>query len=148
MSDRGFRRTRVAKPSGAVESAGATARNRDRSLVALIVAAATCSGGALAVAPRASAVPAPEVEYLYDISVRRQYNFGNAGDPIGYAHGICDKVSNGEGYAQVMGDVRNDVRPNDEFAANYLVTNAVNIFCPAQLWQLRNSAANYMPPPQ
>jgi hypothetical protein len=24
----------------------------------------------------------------------------------------------------------------------------VNIYCPAQLWQLRNSAGGYVPPPQ
>ncbi len=117
------------------------------SVVALIVAG-TLAGSAVALAPRAHAVPAPEVEYLYDITVRRQYSFANAADAINYAHGICDKVSNGASYAQVMGDVKNDVRPNDEYAANYLVSYAVNIFCPAQLWQLRNSAANYVPPPQ
>jgi hypothetical protein len=27
-----------------------------------------------------------------------------------------------------MGDVKNDVQPNDDYAANYLVWNAVNIF--------------------
>ena len=46
-----------------------------------------------------------------------------------------------------MGDVKNDIRPNDEFAANYLVSYAVNLLCPAQIWQLRNSAAHYQPPP-
>jgi len=116
-------------------------------LVALIVAP-TFMGGVLTLAPQAHAVPAPEVEYLYDITVRRQYSFANAADAINYAHGICDKVSNGVSYAQVMGDVKNDVRPNDEYAANYLVSNAVNIFCPAQIWQLRNSAGNYVPPTQ
>ena len=68
------------------------------------------------------------MEYLYDITVRRQYSFANAADAINYAHGICDKVSNGASYAHVMGDVKNDVRPNDEYAANYLVSNAVNIY--------------------
>jgi hypothetical protein len=47
-----------------------------------------------------------------------------------------------------MGDVKTDVRPNDEYAANYLISNAVNIYCPAQIWQLRNSAGSYVPPPQ
>jgi hypothetical protein len=50
-------------------------------------------------------------------------------------------------YPQVMGEVKGDVVPNDEFAANYLVSNAVGILCPAQIWQLRNSAAGYRPPP-
>jgi Protein of unknown function (DUF732) len=122
------------------------AKNRGFSLAALVVGATFC--GALAAAPRAHAVPAPEVEFIYDITVRRQYSFANADEAINYAHGICDKLANGAGYAQLMGDTKNDVRPNDEYAANYLVTNAVNIFCPAQIWQLRNSAANYVPPPQ
>jgi hypothetical protein len=45
-----------------------------------------------------------------------------------------------------MGDVKNDVTPNDEFAANYLVSYAVNLLCPAQIWQLHKSAAHYRPP--
>jgi len=114
-------------------------------LVALVVGAMI--GGGLTAVPRAHAVPAPEVEFIYDITVRKQYSFASAADAINYAHGICDKLSNGASYPQVMGDVKNDVRPNDEYSANYLVTNAVNIFCPAQIWQLRNSAANYLPPP-
>jgi hypothetical protein len=54
-------------------------------------------------------------------------------------------VTGGTSYAQVMGDVKNDVSPNDEFAANYLVSYAVNLLCPEQLWQLRKSAARYVP---
>ena len=147
MTDRDIRVRGIPALNGVIEFPAASAMRRGSWLIVLIVAA-MFSGGVLALAPRAHAVPAPEVEYLYDITVRRQYSFANAADAINYAHGICDKVSNGASYAQVMGDVKNDVRPNDEFAANYLVSNAVNIFCPAQLWQLRNSAANYVPPPQ
>jgi hypothetical protein len=96
-------------------------------------------------APRAAAVPGPEIEYTYDVMVRRHYDFpGN--DAIGYGFGICDKVSRGQPYASVMGDVKAEVLPNDEFAANYLVSNAVGILCPAQIWQLRSSAAGYRPP--
>ena len=115
------------------------------SLTALIAAAAM--GGTMqGLAPRARAAPAPEVEYVYDVMVRRHYNFPN-NDAVSYGYGICDKVSRGEGYAQVMGEVKGDVVPNDEFAANYLVSYAVNLLCPAQIWQLRNSAAHYQPPP-
>jgi hypothetical protein len=114
-------------------------------LTALIGAAAM--GGAIpGLVPRAHAAPAPEVEYVYDVMVRRHYNFSNPDEAINYGHGICDKVGRGEGYAQVMGDVKSDVIPNDEFAANYLVSYAVNLLCPAQIWQLRNSAAGYQPP--
>jgi hypothetical protein len=118
---------------------------RRTSRAALIVAAAAVSGVPLAVAPWAHAAPAPEVEYLYDVTVRRHYNFPN-NDALNYGHGICDKVTAGESYAQVMGDVKSDVTPSDEFAANYLISYAVNLLCPAQIWQLRNSAAHYQPP--
>jgi hypothetical protein len=114
--------------------------------VVLLVAVAVVGGAAETFAPRAGAVPAPEVEYVYNVMVRRHYNFPN-NDALSYGHEICDKVTRGEPYAQVMGDVKSDVTPNDEFAANYLVSYAVNILCPAEIWQLRNSAAGYQPPP-
>lgn len=60
---------------------------------------------------------------------------------------ICDKVSAGQSFAQVMGDVKSDVTPSDEFAANYLISYAVSQYCPEQIWQLRNSAAGYQAPP-
>jgi Protein of unknown function (DUF732) len=110
-----------------------------------LIAAAAIGAAAQGLAPLAHAAPAPEVEYVYDVMVRRHYNFSNSGDAINYGYGICEKVSRGEGYAQVMGDVKNDVVPNDELSANYLVSYAVNVLCPAQIWQLRNSAAHYQP---
>jgi hypothetical protein len=121
--------------------------NRTTSVVTLILAAAAIGGAMQGLAPRAHAAPAPEVEYVYDVMVRRHYNFSNTGEAINYGYGLCDKVSRGEGYAQVMGEVKRDVVPNDEFAANYLVSYAVNLLCPTQIWQLRNSAAHYQPPP-
>ncbi len=117
---------------------------RSRAFAASLVAAAGLAGVAQTL-PRAHAAPDPRVEYTYDVMVRRQYNFPN-NDAIGYGYGICDKVGGGQGYAQVMDDVKRDVTPNDEFAANYLVSYAVNLLCPAQIWQLRNSAARYQPP--
>ena len=115
--------------------------------IVLVAFAAVAGGAALMPCPRAQAAPAPEVEYVYDVMVRRHYDFPN-NDAIGYGHGICGKLTQGEGYAQVMGDVKRDVNPNDEFAANYLVSYAVNLLCPEQIWQLRNSAAHYQPPAQ
>jgi hypothetical protein len=112
---------------------------------ALAITAAAGVAGSLPLGPvpRAYAAPAPEVEYVYDVMVRRHYNFSNPNEAVDYGHGICDEMGRGEGYAQVMGDVKND---NDEFAANYLVSYAVNLLCPAQIWQLRNTAAHYQPP--
>jgi uncharacterized protein DUF732 len=119
---------------------------RRRSVVAGIAVASALAAVAHTLAPPAFAVPAPDVEYTYDVVARRHYDFPN-NDAIGYGYGICDKVRNGEGYPQVMAEVKSDVLPNDEFAANYLVSYAVGILCPPQIWQLRNSAANYTPPP-
>ncbi|AFC54287.1 MULTISPECIES: DUF732 domain-containing protein [Mycobacterium] len=116
-----------------------------KSLVALIVGAVSVGGFLLTPPPRVHAAPAPEVEYVYDVVVRRHYGFPD-NDALSYGHGICDKVGRGEGYGQVMGDVKSDVTPNDEFAANYLVSYAVNLLCPELIWQLRNSAAGYQPP--
>ena len=114
-------------------------------VAALIVIAAALGGATQTRAPRAQAAPDPQVEYLYDVAGRRHYDFPN-NDALGYGRGICDKVTRGESYAQVMGDVKSDVTPNDEFAANYLVSYAVNLLCPAQIWLLRNSAVHYRPP--
>lgn len=115
------------------------------SLVVLSVGGAAVAATLLMLPPRAHAAPAPEVEYVYDVVVRRHYGFpGN--DALGYGHGICDKVGRGEPYGQIMGDVKSDVTPSDEFAANYLVSYAVNLLCPELIWQLRNSAAGYQPP--
>jgi hypothetical protein len=119
---------------------------RRKSVMASIVTAATLGVVAQMQAPPAFAVPAPEVEYTYDVVARRHYQFPN-NDAIGYGYGICDKVTQGEPYAHVMGDVKGDIVPNDEQSANYLVSNAVGILCPAQIWQLRNSAAGYQAPP-
>jgi hypothetical protein len=113
---------------------------------ALLTASTAIGVVTLTPAPVAYAVPAPEVEYTYDVVFRRHYAFPN-NDAIAYGYGICDKVRSGEGYPRVMADVKADIQPNDEVSANYLVSNAVGILCPAQIWQLRNSAANYTPPP-
>ncbi|WP_319451193.1 MULTISPECIES: DUF732 domain-containing protein [unclassified Mycobacterium] len=98
-------------------------------------------------APPALAAPAPEVEYTYNVIVRRHFEFPN-NDAIGYGFGICDKVARGQRYGDVMGDVKRQVFPNDEQAANYVVSYSVGILCPAEIWQLRNSAASYRPPPE
>jgi hypothetical protein len=117
------------------------------SLIAFLFLIAVVAFGGATPTPRAHAAPAPEVEYVYDVVVRRHYGFPN-NDALGYGHRICEKVTNGEGYAHVMSDVKSDITPNDEFAANYLVSYAVNFLCPDQLWQLRNSAAGYRLPPE
>lgn len=113
--------------------------------VALTAIAFVMSWVGIDAAPQASAVPGPEVEYTYNVIVRRHFDFPN-NDAIGYGFATCDKVAQGVPYAAVMSDVKRDVIPNDEQSANYVVSNAVGILCPAQIWRLRNSAAGYRPP--
>ena len=71
----------------------------------------------------------------------------NADAALSYGHGICDNVAAGRTYAQLMGDVKDDFSTSDEYQASYLTTQAVNELCPAMIWQLRNSAGHYQPPP-
>jgi hypothetical protein len=118
---------------------------RRKAVITSLVVAATLGVLANSHAPPAAAVPGPEIEYVYNVMVRRHYEFPN-NDALGYGFGICDKVTRAEPYAKVMSDVKTEVMPNDEFAANYLVSYAVGILCPAQISQLRNSAAGYRPP--
>ena len=120
-------------------------RTLAESLAAVSFAGAGMLGVAtLALAPSARA---DVVAYLLNVTVRPGYNFANADAALSYGHGICDKVSAGRTYAQIMGDVKADFNTSDEYQASYLISQAVNELCPALIWQLRNSAANYRPPP-
>src|SRR5262245_3536899 len=123
---RGTQRIRVRFSPGVLHKISAA--RPDRWLATAIVTAAVAIVAQIP-APQAHAAPAPEVEYMYDVAVRRHYNFPN-NDALGYGRGICDKVRSGDSYGQLMGDVKNDVTPSDEFAANYLVSYAVNLLCP------------------
>jgi hypothetical protein len=106
--------------------------------------AAVFGVAAVALAPSARA---DVVAYLVNVTVRPGYQFANADAALAYGYGICDKVSQGRGYAQVMGDVKADFNTSDEYQASYLISQAVNELCPALIWQLRNSAAHYRAPP-
>jgi len=110
-------------------------------LFAAVLASSTA--GALALAP---AGHADQVAYLVNVTVRPGYNFPNAEAALEYGNAICDKVAAGRGYPQIMGDVKSDFATSDEFQASYLITQAVNELCPAQIWALRESAAGYRPP--
>jgi hypothetical protein len=105
----------------------------------------TLVAAAVLVVPLASPVcaRADVVAYLVNVTVRPGYNFANADDALGYGHGICVKVAEGRAYADVIGDIRSDFNTTDGYQASYLITQAVNELCPAQIWQLRSSAAGY-----
>lgn len=119
-------------------------QHRSVSLATLFGCTAAWVVGTVALAPCARA---DQVAYLVNVTVRPGYNFPNAQAALDYGYGVCDKVSAGRGYPQVMGDVKADFNTSDEFQASYLISQAVNELCPAMIWQLRNSAAHYRPPP-
>jgi Protein of unknown function (DUF732) len=113
----------------------------EKPLAAVILAGALLLATAVTPSARADVVA-----YLVNVTVRPGYHFANTDAALSYGHGICDKVSAGHSYAQVMGDVKADFNTPDEYQASYLISQAVNELCPALIWQLRNSAAHYRPP--
>jgi hypothetical protein len=127
-----------------VKRQSATARTPGKSVGVLFATAATLSAATLGLAPNARA---DVVAYLVNVHVRPGNNFPNADAALGYGYGICDKVAAGRGFPDVMADVRADFNTSEDYQASYLISQAVNELCPAQIWQLRNSAAHYQSPP-
>src|SRR5882724_2541754 len=64
---------------------------------------------------------ADAVAYLIEVTVRPGYNFANADAALGYGYQVCDKVSLGRTYADLIGDVKSDFQTADEFQASYLI---------------------------
>ncbi|MCV7172391.1 DUF732 domain-containing protein [Mycobacterium manitobense] len=111
--------------------------------VATVVAATAVMGVGVTTAGPAGA---DAVGYLVNVTVRPGYNFPNADAALAYGRGICDEIAAHRPYAQIIADIRADFRSTDEYQAAYLVNQAAGELCPAQIWQLRNSAAHYRPP--
>ena len=101
----------------------------------------------LAVLSVPATAQADTTAYLIGVTVRPGYNFPDGDAALRYGYGICDKVAAGQPFSQVMGDVRGDFNTDDDYQASYLISQAVNELCPAQIWQLRSSAAHYQSPP-
>jgi hypothetical protein len=100
------------------------------------------SAGAVVAAPTAGA---DVVAYLVNVHVRPGYNFPNAEAAIGYGQTICDRVAAKMSYAELVDQVKADFHTTDYYQGGYLINQAVNELCPAQIWQLRQSAAGYIP---
>jgi hypothetical protein len=86
---------------------------------------------------------ADALAYLVNVTVRPGYKFANADDAIGYGRGICDKVAHGRSYAALIGDMKRYFSTGDDYQASFLIAQAVNELRPAQIWQLRNTAAGH-----
>ena len=115
---------------------------RGSSTAIIVAVAAALSSVGLAGAPTADA---DEVAYLVNVTVRPGYNFPNAEAALAYGRSICGDIASGNTYGQVMQRVKGDFNTRDEYQASYLISQSVNELCPAQIWQLRRSAAGYTP---
>jgi hypothetical protein len=109
----------------------------------LLGAVIAAGAAVVAVAPPANA---DVVAYLVNVHVRPGYNFPNADAAIGYGNTICDRVAAKMSYAQLVEEVKADFNTADYYQGAYLINQAVNELCPAQIWQLRQSAAGYKLP--
>jgi Protein of unknown function (DUF732) len=110
---------------------------------ASMAAALATAAATVALAPPAGA---DSVAYLVNVHVRPGYNFPNAEAAIGYGNTICDRVGAKMGYAQLVDQVKADFHTTDYYQGAYLINQAVNELCPAQIWQLRQSAGGYTLP--
>jgi hypothetical protein len=99
--------------------------------------------GSIAVARQANA---DELGYLVNITVRPGYNFPNAGAAVAYGYSVCDRIQQGMGYGPLLAGIMTDLSITDEYQAAYLVNQAAEMLCPTGIWQLRQSAANYVGP--
>ncbi|MGE2731842.1 DUF732 domain-containing protein [Mycolicibacterium vaccae] len=107
-----------------------------------VLSAGLLSAGALVAAPNSAA---DDVAYLVNVHVRPGYNFPNADAALGYGRSVCDRVAGQMPYAELVDQVKADFHSADYYQGAYLINQAVNELCPAQIWQLRQSAAGYTP---
>lgn len=91
------------------------------------------------------AAHADRVAYLVNVTVRPGYSFPSPEAALRYGYGICDKLSAGRTYGELISDAKADFATTDEFQASYLISQATNELCPAMIWSLRQSAAGYRP---
>lgn len=108
---------------------------------ALLLGAGAVSA-ALAMAPPASA---DQLGYLINVTVRPTYGFPNPQAALDYGYGLCDRIAAKQSYAGIAAEVKRDFDTDDEYTVSYLLSQAAQELCPAQTWQLRQSAAGYRP---
>ncbi|KDE96816.1 membrane protein [Mycolicibacterium aromaticivorans JS19b1 = JCM 16368] len=109
----------------------------------LLIAGTLAALGALTTADPAHA---DNIGYLINVTVRPGYNFPNADAALAYGHGVCDQINSGVRYGQLVNTIKSDFSTTDEFQASYLISQSAQELCPAAIWQLRQSAAGYVPP--
>jgi len=105
------------------------------SLAAILVAVGTGTA-AIAVAPGAHA---DQVGYLVNVHVRPGYSFADAQTALDYGYSVCDRVAAETRFADLVNQVEADLDTSDPDQSTYLIGQAVDQLCPADLWQLRQS---------
>jgi hypothetical protein len=111
----------------------------------LLIAGGLAALGAMGVLTGAHPARADNIGYLINVTVRPGYNFPNADAALAYGHGVCDQISSGVSYGQLVKTIKADFNTGDEFQASYLISQSAQELCPAAIWQLRQSAAGYVP---
>lgn len=112
----------------------------------LLIAAGVGILSALAPVGSAAVAHADELGYLINITVRPGYHFPGPDAAVAYGYGICDKIHQGVSYGPLLAGIMTDQATDDEYQAAYLVNQAAEMLCPAEIWQLRQSAAGYVGP--
>ena len=95
-----------------------------------------CAGAVLAAAAPCSA---DAVGYLVNVTVKPGYNFANADQALSYGYGLCDQIAAGTPYRVMAERIRTDFTTSDDHLVSYLLSQAAEELCPAQIWQLRQS---------
>jgi len=110
--------------------------------LARVLPAALFGAAALALAPSAHA---DEIGYIINVTLRPTYNFPNAQAALDYGYGLCDRIAAKASYTDMATQIKTDFSTDDDFTVSYLLSQAAQELCPAQTWQLRQSAAGYRP---
>lgn len=110
----------------------------------LLIAGSLAALGAVGVLTGAPA-HADNIGYLVNVTVRPGYNFPNADAALSYGYGVCDQINSGVSYGRLVNTIKTDFSTTDEFQASYLISQSAQELCPAAIWQLRQSAAGYVP---
>ena len=111
----------------------------------LLIAGGLAAVGAVGVLAAAQPAHADNIGYLVNVTVRPGYNFPNADAALAYGNGVCDQINSGVSYGQLVNTIKADFATSDEFQASYLISQSAQELCPAAIWQLRQSAAGYVP---
>lgn len=105
-----------------------------------LLPAALVAAAGFAMAPAAHA---DQLGYIINVTLRPTYNFANAQAALDYGYGLCDRIGAKVSYRDLAGQIKADFNTDDEFTVSYLLSQASQELCPAQIWQLRQSAGGY-----